>query len=183
METEKLWNPNIHAYRRNHSTTTALGDLTDVTLTARDKNLISVAMGVDETAAFDCISHKILIEKMRAYNFHPETVTWMSSYLEFRSSYIAIGGHNSRIEPVSRGVPQGSILGPSYSTSMSTNFLTSPIGLKTARNLYMKHLNISSTSTAKSAAVSHVMQTTQCSQWQASQDPKTREDCQQSCKS
>ena len=113
METQRLWNPNLHGYRKNLSTTTALGELTDAIFTASDENLISVAMSIDESAAFDCVRHKILIQKLRLYKFHQSSIQWMSSYLQFRSSYIAIGAHKSRMDWMKSGVPQGSILGPS----------------------------------------------------------------------
>ena len=113
MEKEGLWNPNIHGYRQNLSTMTALGKLMDAIFTASDENLISVSMGINKSAAFDCVRHNILIQKLWMYKLHQLSLDWMSSYLQFRSSYIAIGTHKSRMQWMDAGVPQGSILGPS----------------------------------------------------------------------
>ena len=105
-------NRNHHSYREFHSTTTAMIQLTDTLYRATDKNLISTLLTIDESAAFECVSHKILLNKMRLYNFAENTTKWFESYLNGRSNYVAINGKNSRITSVMSGVPQGSILGP-----------------------------------------------------------------------
>ena len=112
MKSEKLWNNDHYAYKANNSTTTAMAHLTDLIYEAADENLITVAMTIDETAAFDVINHNMLLEKLRLYNFDSTVITWISSYLSFRSQYVSIGCQNSKINSVSSGVPQGSTLGP-----------------------------------------------------------------------
>ena len=67
MEREHLWNRDHHAYKRNHSTTTALSQLTDILFEAAEEKHISVAMSIDESAAFDMISHNMLLEKLALY--------------------------------------------------------------------------------------------------------------------
>ena len=62
-------NRNHHLYRSHHSTTTALLQLTNKLYKATDRNLISTLLTIDESAAFECVSHKILIEKMKLYKF------------------------------------------------------------------------------------------------------------------
>ena len=46
------------------------------------------------------------------YNFHPETLNWIASYLEARSHYVSISTKTSTYRNVLHGVPQGSVLIP-----------------------------------------------------------------------
>ena len=112
MKTEKLWNDNHHAYKMHYSTTTALSQLTDTLYEAADDKQISIAMTIDESAAFDVIHHSMLLEKLALYNYDSTTIAWISNYLNFRSQYVTIGCHDSKINSVKCGVPQGSTLGP-----------------------------------------------------------------------
>ena len=112
MKQEKLWNDNHHAYKMSYSTTTALGQLTDILYEAADEKNISIAMSIDESAAFDVIDHRMLLQKLALYNFDSTTITWISNYLNYRSQFVMIGCHESKINSVKSGVPQGSTLGP-----------------------------------------------------------------------
>ena len=86
--------------------------LTDQIYEAAEKNLVSTIMGIDQSAAFDSICHKLLILKMKKYNFDQKTIEWMENYLNYRSQFVTIGGVKSNIKTVTTGIPQGSILGP-----------------------------------------------------------------------
>ena len=112
MSQHKLWNRNLHSYRGNHSTNTALGQLLDTIYEDSEDKLISNVMAIDESAAFDCLRPNILLEKLECYNFHQDTIMWIQSYLSSRSQFVSIGGQSSRMREVKYGVPQGSILGP-----------------------------------------------------------------------
>ena len=52
------------------------------------------------------------MKKLKLYRFDAHSSKWMDSYLNSRSQYTYIGGKQSRIFPVARGVLQGSVLGP-----------------------------------------------------------------------
>ena len=66
----------------------------------------------DLSKAFDCISHKILIQKLEYYGIHQQSVQLLSSYLSGRTQHTFSGGKLSGALNVKHGVPQGSILGP-----------------------------------------------------------------------
>ena len=69
----KQLNENNNVYRAHHSTVTALLQITDTIHRATDENTIATVMTMDESAAFDCISHNILDHKIELYNFSKET--------------------------------------------------------------------------------------------------------------
>ncbi len=56
--------------------------------------------------------HDILVAKLYAYGMSQETVTLLASYLRNRKQRVKVGNCKSDWEPLSKGVPKGSILGP-----------------------------------------------------------------------
>ena len=86
--------------------------LSDTIFRAMDTNQISVLMTVDESSAFDCVTHKLLLRKLSLYNFDDSTCTWINSYIQFCTQYITIEAHRSGMSPVYKGVPQGLVLRP-----------------------------------------------------------------------
>ena len=69
MESTGQINTNSHAYRKIHSTTTAMLQISDDIQTSADLKLISCVMTLDESAAFDCVSHEILEQKIQTVQF------------------------------------------------------------------------------------------------------------------
>ena len=78
---------------------------------ATDRNLMTSLMVIDQSSAFDCVNHAILIRKLRKYNCSEDIITWMQNYLNYGTQFVSIGCHNSDMIALYRGVPQGSILG------------------------------------------------------------------------
>ena len=112
LESTGQMNQNKHAYRKSMSTSTALIQMSDIIYTATEENKFSQVMAIDQSAAFDCVDREILYKKLRKYKISEKTMKWIQSYMEDRTQYISIGGKISRMVPVQRGVPQGSVLGP-----------------------------------------------------------------------
>ena len=133
FEKYKLLNDNAHAYQTGYSTTTTLLEITDNIFQAIDENQMLYVMTVDQSAAFDCVSHQILLQKLNIYNLSRETLQWISSYLEFLTQFVTIGRTESRMCPVDRGVPQGSVLGPLL-YSVYTNEMSETITDTDCRN-------------------------------------------------
>ena len=67
---------------------------------------------IDLQKAFNTINHEILLKKLEAIGFSNKCIRWFRSYLYERIFFIEIENQLSNYEKVSRGVPQGSILGP-----------------------------------------------------------------------
>ena len=105
-------NPANHAYRRTLSTTTTLAEISDKLFQGAENKLLSELMTIDQTAAFDVVDHDLLLQKMDRYNVGLEARNWLASYLSFRTQYVRLGKSISNMIPVSKGVPQGSVIGP-----------------------------------------------------------------------
>ncbi|KXJ26086.1 putative RNA-directed DNA polymerase from transposon BS [Exaiptasia diaphana] len=100
------------AFRKGHSTTTALIKLTDQLFMNMDSDKLSGLVFIDFRKAFDVIDHEILLKKLSAYRLSPLALDWFKSYLSDRQQFVCIQKSNSSKKQVRQGVPQGTILGP-----------------------------------------------------------------------
>src|SRR6218665_1122886 len=101
------------AYRKCHSTETALlkvvTDLTEA-IDAGDHALLGL---LDLSAAFDTVDHDVLAERLsKTYGIHSTALDWLRSYLCDRRQTILFDGVFSTVRYLCCGVPQGSVLGP-----------------------------------------------------------------------
>ena len=67
---------------------------------------------IDLSAAFDCVSRKIVIPKLRLPWFTKRAAKLIESYLTRRMSLTCVGATLSELLEVDTGIGQGSILGP-----------------------------------------------------------------------
>ncbi len=107
---------NQSGLRQGHNTCTALLDATDTILSNMDKVLLTRAVQMDPKKAFDTVDHATLLNKLNQLGIQGSEQCWFSSYLSDREQCVRHGCNNSDYHPVSYGMTQGSILGPSLFT-------------------------------------------------------------------
>ena len=116
--TDHLDAHNLHgekqsAYRKHHSTETALLRVLNDILRAIDTHGEMVLVLLDLTAAFDTIDHSILLRRLsHRYGVSGTALQWFESYLSDRMQSVVIDSVQSEPSPLTDGVPQGSVLGP-----------------------------------------------------------------------
>ena len=100
------------AYRRSHSTETALLKVTADALIAADMGKLTLLGMLDLSAAFDCADHSILLGRLEvSFGFGGTVLDWMSSYLVGRRQYVRYNGLTSSTTVVQFGVPPGASFG------------------------------------------------------------------------
>ena len=67
---------------------------------------------MDLSKAFDTLNHSILLNKLKHYGITGLSLNLIQSYLTDRKQFVEFNSIKSNYEPISTGVPQGSILGP-----------------------------------------------------------------------
>ena len=102
----------ISAYRKEYSTNHVLLILIENWKAALDINLFTGAVLMYLSKAFDCIPHHLLIDKLHAYWFSFEKLTFLNSCLRNRKWCVEINNLCSDFLKILSVVPQGSILNP-----------------------------------------------------------------------
>ena len=85
------FSPMQSAYRKRHSTETALLKIMDDLYRIVDRKKAAVLISLDLSAAFDTIDHAILIQRMeKRFGISGKTLTWIRNYISGRSQYIKV---------------------------------------------------------------------------------------------
>jgi len=101
------------AYRKSHSTETALLKITDDIFNGFNDHRSTILVALDQSAAFDCIDHSTMIRRLsHTFGVTGKALEWLQSYLESRSTFVRWKQSSSDVTPLTSGVPQGSALGP-----------------------------------------------------------------------
>ncbi|GAA6081682.1 uncharacterized protein LOC116721974 [Tachysurus ichikawai] len=90
------------------ATTKVLNDITS----ALDNKQNCAAIVIDLAKAFDSVDHNTLIHRLSSIGVTDHSLVWFSNYLSHRVQRVRFENLFSHSLPVTRGVPQGSILGP-----------------------------------------------------------------------
>ena len=110
------------AYRRGHSTETALLKVSSDILRAADHGSVTLLGMLDLSAAFDCVDHDILLHRLFcSFGIVGTALSWIQSYLTSRIQRVKYNGGVSEIGLLSCGVPQGSVLGPLFFSLYTTD--------------------------------------------------------------
>ena len=77
-----------------------------------DNRAQSDCLLLDFSKAFDKVSHKLQLKKLKFYGITGETINWIESLLSNQKQQVVCEGSISDATSVTSGVPRGSILGP-----------------------------------------------------------------------
>ncbi|XP_078372669.1 uncharacterized protein LOC144656313 [Oculina patagonica] len=109
------------AYRKYHSTETALLKVQNDILMNMNRQHVTLLVLLDLSAAFDTVDHKILLHRLQSsLGVTGTALKWFESYLSNRSQQVVLGGCHSGSCNLPHGVPQGSCLGPLLFTIYSS---------------------------------------------------------------
>ena len=124
------------AYRKFHSTETALLKIHNDILASMDASKVTALTLLDLSAAFDTINHTILLRRLDYwFGVTGKALDWFKSYLTGRCQRIRLGDCLSSNAYLKFGVPQGSLLGPLLFT-----LYTTPLSSMTSGHTIPPHL-------------------------------------------
>lgn len=112
FESNNIFSNSQYGFRKKHSTTQAINSICEQILQGFENLKFTGCKLYDLTKAFDCISHPILLQKLKRYGISNTTIAFIHSYLSNRKQITFYNNSLSTQILLEYGVPQGSILGP-----------------------------------------------------------------------
>ena len=87
--------------------------IADCMLSSIGRKKASLICTVDLSAAFDTVSHGILLERLKSdFGISGTPWSWLQSYVTGRTQHVKVGDTIGPVTNIHSGVPQGSVLGP-----------------------------------------------------------------------
>ena len=113
VEHHRLFPTRQSAYRRHHSTETAIVSVMDDIIRSIDEGKVTALVLLDLSAAFDTVDHGTLLDVLhRRFAVTDTPLEWFGSYLTGRTQSVSVNGVRSAPGAVNCSMPQGSSLGP-----------------------------------------------------------------------
>lgn len=103
---------NQYGFRSARATEDAVLDLSTTVVGNLDRGLKTIGIFLDLSKAFDTVSIPILINKLEKIGIRGSVLDLFRSYLSERTQVVKVQNLFSDEEPLTFGVPQGSVLGP-----------------------------------------------------------------------
>ena len=99
-------------FRPGKSCTSQLGNLTEHIEDGYEKRLITGAVFVDLSAAYDTVNHRRLLSKVLEMTGDVQLTDLIRTMLKSRRFFVVLNGKKSRWRRQRNGLPQGSVLAP-----------------------------------------------------------------------
>ena len=105
---ENIFDQALSAFRAGYSCQDTLLNLVEKWKMLLREHRYAVAILMDLSTAFDCMSHGLLLAKLEAYGLSGNSIKVMRSYMTGRKQRVKIG--NGEWADILKGVPQADIL-------------------------------------------------------------------------
>lgn len=112
LESNNLLAAQQHGFRAHHSTDSAILQFVNKVYASLEEKLCVVGVFLDLSKAFDSLDHKILLYKLGNIGIRGVPLKLFKNYLSCRTQSVFCNQIYSPFMPISKGVPQGSVLGP-----------------------------------------------------------------------
>ena len=112
LEVTRVFPDNQSAYRKLYSTETALCLVVNDLLIMLDEGKCGILILLDLSAAFDTVVHSLLLKDLKSIGIESEALDYLESFSINRTYCVQIEESFSGTKVLTRGVPQGSVLGP-----------------------------------------------------------------------
>ena len=104
----------LAGFRTKHNTQHALSKWIETWRAMINKSNKIGTIIMDLSIAFNTLNHNLLLDKLKAYGFDKNTLTFIQSYFTNRHQQTKKGDKFSKWQKISTVVPYGSILGPLF---------------------------------------------------------------------
>jgi len=96
------------AFKKNHSTESALLKVKNDTLMNMDEQKVTLLVLLDLSSTFDTVNHQVLLERLRSrFGVTGTAFDWFASYLSCQVHRISVNGGTSDAFHLNQCVPQG----------------------------------------------------------------------------
>ena len=111
---DKILPENMYGFRKSKSTQDAVTHLTDRIFELKAAGKKVAILALDASAAFDCLSHDVILTSMQILGIGPKMIEWTKNFIKGSTQFVEINGHRSKEYSSPVGVRQGRRISPDF---------------------------------------------------------------------